>query len=219
MSDPGPLWRARRPGRSVALTFDDGPAGATTEALLDGLAERRVPAVFCVVGSRVATPGGGRTLRRTVAEGHLLGNHGWSYADLGGWPAARVRGDLVATQAAIADAVGLPVRVPYFRAANGSWGRSAAVARDLGLAPLDVRNTIDDWRTQDPATLRANLRRAVRPGELLLAHDGGGDRRATVAAVLAVVDELLAKGWSFSLPEDPAADAGPLTSPGCRGRP
>lgn len=219
MSDPGPLWRARRPGRSLALTFDDGPAGATTEALLDGLRARGVPATFCVVGSRVAAPGGGDVVRRIVAEGHLLGNHGWSYDDLGGWPAARVRADLVATGAAIADAVGLAVRVPYFRAANGSWGASIPVARDLGMAPLAVRNTIDDWRTQDARTLRDNLRRAVRPGELLLVHDGGGDRRGTVAAVLALVDELQAEGWAFTLPDEAPEVAASVTSRGCPERP
>lgn len=120
------------------------------------------------------------------------------------WAAGRRRGvaaDLTATLEVIRKAAGDPaVPVPWFRAPNGNWGVSAAVAVRLGMRPLGVVNTIDDWRTQDVPTLVGNLRRAVRPGELLLAHDGGGDRWGTVTAVEQVVDELLARGWSFSLP-------------------
>ena len=80
--------------------------------------------------------------------------------------------------------VGRPAApVPWFRAPNGSWGCSARVAAELGLQPLGVTGTIDDWRTQDVPTLVANLRRAIRPGGLVLAHDGGGDRWGTVQAL------------------------------------
>jgi endo-1,4-beta-xylanase len=47
------------------------------------------------------------------------------------------------------------------------------------------------------------LRRALVPGGLLLVHDGGGDRRGTVAAVRQVLAEALEEGWRFTLPEHP----------------
>jgi len=189
------------PGRTVALTFDDGPNGATTHALLDLLAARGIPAVFCLVGQNVLAGDGPVLVRRMLAEGHDLGNHTMTYADLGRWGSRRVSADLTATRDAIRRAAGDPAApVPWFRAPNGSWGLSAPVAVRLGMQPLGVVNTIDDWRTQDVPTLVGNLRRAVRPGELLLAHDGGGDRWGTVAAVERVLDELIAQGWGFSLP-------------------
>jgi hypothetical protein len=67
---------------------------------------------------------------------------------------------------------------------------------------FSVTNTIDDWITQDEQQLVANLRAAIRPGELLLAHDGGGNREATVDAVSQVVLERLAEGWNFTRPLD-----------------
>ena len=79
-------------GRVAALTFDDGPNGAATTALLDLLREHRVRATFCVVGQQVRAPGGAEVLRRTVADGHLLAAHGMSYADLGAWPRDAGRG-------------------------------------------------------------------------------------------------------------------------------
>lgn len=161
--------------------------------------------MFCVVGANVREGDGAAVLRRTVREGHVLANHGMTFDDMGDWGPARVEADLRATLAVIREAVG-DVEVPWFRAPNGSWGRTAEVAARLGMRPLGVVGTIDDWRTQDVPTLVSNLRAAVTPGGLLLAHDGGGDRHGTVVAVRRVVDDLLADGWSFVLP-DPRAEA------------
>jgi endo-1,4-beta-xylanase len=61
-------------------------------------------------------------------------------------------------------------------------------------------NTIGDWLTQDEAVLTARLREVMRPGEIVLVHDGGGDRAGSVAAVRAVVAEHLAAGGRFALP-------------------
>jgi len=204
---PDPVLTASGRGRVAALTVDDGPDAAATAALLDLLGEHGVQATFCVVGQAVTAPGGAALLRRTVAEGHLLAAHAMSYADLGTWEPRRVEADLVSTLAVLRQALGDPTApVPWFRAPNGSWGCSARVAVGLGLQPLGVTGTIDDWRTQDVPTLVANLRTAIRPGGLLLAHDGGGDRRGTVQALSTVLPEWLADGWHFTRPAHPDLD-------------
>ena len=200
MTDASQVTAAQGSGLVAALTFDDGPNPGETDELLDVLAEARVTAVFCVIGANIQAPGGADVLRRTVAAGHVLANHTTSYADMGDWPAERVRADLVANLAIIRDAVG-DVPVPYFRAPNGSWGLTAAVAAELGMRPLGLGNVIFDWETQDEPTLVANLRAAITPGAVVLAHDGGGDRWSTVRAVRRVVGEKLADGWTFTLPE------------------
>jgi len=136
-----------------------------------------------------------------VAEGHLLANHTTSFADMGDWSRDAIRADLEANLAIIQGALGDPgAAVPYFRAPNGSWGDTEEVAAELGMESLAVINTIDDWQTQDVDQLVGNLRDAIRPGELVLAHDGGGDREATVDAVITVVTERLHEGWAFTLP-------------------
>ena len=81
------------------------------------------------------------------------------------------------------------------------------MAVELGLQPLGVAGTIDDWRTQDVGTLEANLRAAIRPGGLVLAHDGGGDRRGTVQALRTVLPQWLGAGWRFTRPAHPDLDA------------
>ncbi len=194
---------ARAPALVAALTFDDGPNPGETDDLLDFLRDAGITAVFCVIGANVLAPGGADVLRRIVAEGHVLASHTTSYADMGDWPAERVRTDLVANLAILREAVG-EVPVPYFRAPNGSWGVTAEVAAELGMARLDLGNVIHDWETQDEATLVANLRAAITPGAVVLAHDGGGERWGTVRAVRQVVSERLAEGWTFTLPTFPA---------------
>ena len=204
---PEPVLTASGSGLVAAVTVDDGPDRVATAALLDLLAEHGVPATFCVVGQQVLAPGGAALLRRTVAEGHLVAAHAMGYADLGAWGPRRVRDDLARTVAVIRQALGDPTApVPWFRAPNGSWGCSAGVAVELGLQPLGVTGTIDDWRTQDVPTLVANLRAAIRPGGLVLVHDGGGDRLGTVQALRTVLPEWLADGWHFTRPAHPDLD-------------
>lgn len=196
-----PERRAQGEGRVCALTFDDGPNGAHTERLLDGLRERDIAAVFAVVGQQIGAPGGADVLRRIVEEGHVLCNHSTSFADMGDWDADAVRADMLANLEIIRSALGDPyARVPFWRAPNGSWGVTAEVAVSLGIQPLDVVHHIEDWVEQDPDVLADRLRAEMTPGELVLVHDGGGDRAGTVTATLRVVDEKLAQGWRFTLP-------------------
>ncbi|MDN4478832.1 polysaccharide deacetylase family protein [Demequina lignilytica] len=209
-----PVSRAARGGLDAsvpiaALTFDDGPNGADTLRLLDHLRERRIRAVFAVIGENILAPGGGdlpsgaEVLRRIVADGHVLCNHGMSDTDMGEWDALTVRDDLLKVLDVIEQAAGDAVPVPYWRAPRGSWGVTAPVATRLGMQPLAVTGTIGDWEEQDPAVLASRLRVAMEPGAVVLAHDGGGDRAGTIDAVIEVVDERLADGWRFVLPEMP----------------
>lgn len=214
-----PVRAAQGEGNVAALTFDDGPNGETTAALLDYLDENDLPAVFCVIGQNIQAPGGAELLRRMVASGHVLCNHTTSYADMGAWSSADIRADLIENLRIIREALGDPdAPVPFFRAPNGNWGATPAVAVALGMQPLAVVNTISDWSESDPATLTENLRAAMKPGELVLIHDGGGDRSASVHATRTVVGERLAAGWRFTLPVGVSAaraDAGnPTPHPG-----
>ncbi|WP_105033178.1 endo-1,4-beta-xylanase [Arthrobacter ruber] len=198
-----PLATARGTGNVVALTFDDGPNPGETAAVLDLLKSRGITATFCVIGQNVQADGGADLLRRIVAEGHTLCNHGTSYADMGSWTQAQVEADLKENLRIIRAAAGDPMlQVPYFRAPNGSWGITGEVAAALGMQPLGLGNVIFDWDGNDlgEATLTENLRTAFTPGAVVLAHDGGGDRTATVRAVTTVVTEKLAEGWTFTLP-------------------
>ena len=205
-----PVNAARGTGKVAALTFDDGPNGATTLELLDFLKDHGIQAVFCVIGQNIQAEGGAEVLRRIVADGHTLCNHSTDYEPMGGLSHAQVEAKLKANLAIIRDALDDPqAPVPYFRAPNGDWGVTGEVAAALGMQPLGLGNVLADWGTNefdwnDPQPsvekLEELLRAAVQPGAVVLVHDGGGPRENGVQAVKNVVPELLEDGWTFTLP-------------------
>lgn len=186
---------------TVALTFDDGPSATYTPQVLDVLAEHRVRATFCLVGSQAQRfPA---LVRRIVAEGHALCNHSMNHDNLSTWTDERIRADLAGTtqiiQAAAPDA---PVR--YFRAPYGSWGRSAAVAAQLGMVRLGWTVDPRDWSRPGVDAIVQAVRTQLRPGGIVLMHDAGGDRSQTVQALDLLLPQLRDEGWMFTFPPAPA---------------
>ncbi|GIJ79722.1 Polysaccharide deacetylase [Micromonospora phaseoli] len=165
----------------VALTFDDGPDPAWTPQLLDRLKAAKVTATFCVVGTQVRKYPG--LLRRIVREGHQLCNHSWHHdLDLARRPVAEIRADLVRTDKEIRRAVP-DAEVPFYRQPGGRWTAEVVkVAKQLGMRSLHWTVDPKDWAKPTAATIQKRVKRAARPGAVVLLHDGGGNRAATLAA-------------------------------------
>jgi peptidoglycan/xylan/chitin deacetylase (PgdA/CDA1 family) len=186
---------AGRDSRELALTFDDGPNGETTERLLDLLARRGVRATFFLVGRYVvAQPG---LARRIVDEGHAVGNHTMTHPRLLGLGAAATRAEISDCGKAIADATGVEARMfrPPF---GGRWPHTLRVAREMGLTPVMWNAMGMDWRVTDAEVIAGRLlrgmerNRASGRGTNFLLHDGshrgmGADREGTVGAVERVI--------------------------------
>lgn len=110
----GQTAAALPPKGYLALTFDDGPWPKTTEALLDGLAQRGVKATFFLVGEQVADHQD--TVRRMADEGHQIGLHTWHHVSLQGMTREEIAAQLGKTQQTIQAVVGpeeLMLRPPY----------------------------------------------------------------------------------------------------------
>ncbi|MBO3089381.1 polysaccharide deacetylase family protein [Cellulomonas dongxiuzhuiae] len=183
--------------RTVALTFDDGPNPPDTVELLDLLAREQVPAVFCLVGVQVAAHPD--LVRRIVDDGHVLANHSWRHDDLAQLSPDAVRADLQRTLDAI-HAVVPDAPVPFFRAPFGHYGQAIVVAAELGMRTLDWQLAVEDWDPAPPADVLVERLGGIEPGGVVLLHDGGGDRSATVEAVRRVIPRLRADGWTFTVP-------------------
>ena len=185
--------------RVAALTFDDGPNPEATPRILDALAERRTVATFFLLGRHVERwP---ELARRVVAEGHVVGNHGWYHRKLHTQSPASVRQDLELGTAAIMGATG--VRPGVFRAPHGfraPW--VSAIARSLGQRTIGW--SLGVWDSARPG-VDAIVQRTVdgaRPGSILLLHDGdgydaAGDRTQTAAAVPRIIDALASRHYRF----------------------
>ena len=173
--------------REVALTFDDGPDGRSTPALLDLLKAENIPATFFCIGKRVAAE---RELTRRIAqEGHLLANHTYHHRNLTNcFGPKRLREELQLTQAAIAAATGTaPI---YFRPPMGlSNPFTFYIARKLGLQVLGWTIRSLDTRITEPERIVQRVTQRLTPGAIILLHDGN----IPTERLLPTVKLLLAK--------------------------
>jgi len=178
----------------VYLTFDDGPAPAWTPRVLELLARYRARATFFVLGrSAAAHP---ELVRQEFVAGHGVGNHTWSHRRLTGLRGAQLAAEVSATSAAIQRITGAPVRClrPPFAAVDAA---SADRVRALGLRLVLWDVDPDDWLRPGARTIAGRVLGRVRSGDVVLMHDGGGDRSQTMAALEQVLATLSARGFRF----------------------
>ncbi|NEE01346.1 polysaccharide deacetylase family protein [Phytoactinopolyspora halotolerans] len=189
------------PGGSspVTLTFDDGPHPTYTPQILDMLAAHEAKAVFCVVGEQVRRHP--ELVRRVVDEGHALCNHSYSHdAELKTRSVETIEQEISDTAAAIAEAAP-DADVAFFRQpAMYVTPEVAPVVEDAGLTVLDWTLDTRDWKRPDASTIVADILDQVQPGDVILLHDGGGDRSNTVKALAQVLIALRAAGYEPVLP-------------------
>lgn len=182
------------PSDAIALTIDDGPHPVWTPKILKLLDKHQIPALFCMIGNQVL---GHENVARMVADsGHQLANHTWSHPlNLGDKAASVARHEIRRAQAKINKTTGQTPKL--FRSPGGDW--SPQLLKDVakaGLLPLDWSNDPRDWARPGVASIKQRML-AATPGQILLCHDGGGDRSQTYAALSAVLPELKARGLRF----------------------
>jgi cellulose synthase/poly-beta-1,6-N-acetylglucosamine synthase-like glycosyltransferase/peptidoglycan/xylan/chitin deacetylase (PgdA/CDA1 family) len=185
-----------RPG-TVALTFDDGPDPRWTPRILDILREYGAHATFFVIGSQsVKHP---ELLARMHAEGHEIGNHTYTHPiALEQAPEWRFSLELSATQRVTEAATGhsaILFRYPYMTSlADPQHSDQKAINRaaSFGYQLVGQASDTSDWAR--PGTGEIVARALANPdGQVILLHDGGGDRSQTVAALPAILNDLRAR--------------------------
>jgi cellulose synthase/poly-beta-1,6-N-acetylglucosamine synthase-like glycosyltransferase/peptidoglycan/xylan/chitin deacetylase (PgdA/CDA1 family) len=195
------------PGK-IALTFDDGPDPRWTPKILDILKEKGVHATFFIIGENgAASP---RLVQRILAEGHDLGNHTFTHPNLGDTPDSVAGVELNATQRLIEALTGRSTRLfrpPYFGDAEPTSAEEIAPmqeAEKMGYLTVGLKVDPDDWQKPTPEQIIERVvAQATDPdlekrGQVVLLHDSGGDRTATVAALPKLIDTLRAKGFDFA---------------------
>ncbi|WP_436771982.1 polysaccharide deacetylase family protein [Yinghuangia sp. YIM S09857] len=186
-------------GRTVALTFDDGPSTEWTPQVLDLLDHYDAKATFCVVGEQAREHPD--LLRTIVAKGHQLCDHSETHDErIARLPEAALKSQITLARDAILAAVP-GVRIPWFRSPGGSWTATVrGTAASFGMKPLDWSVDSRDWERGGVDRIVATVKRELRPGGVVLMHDAGGNRAQTVAALKKLLPWLVAQGYSFDFP-------------------
>ena len=176
--------------KRIALTFDDGPDGRYTPELLDGLKKRNVRATFFVIGENIEAGDNRAILKRMHEEGHEIGNHTYTHADLGSLSDEKAKEEIEKTGKLIREVTGEEpelLRPPY--------GRLSGTLENE-LPALCVRWTIDplDWKTDNAEEIVRKVVGEAEEDDIILLHDC---YQSSVDAALRIVDLLAEEGYEF----------------------
>lgn len=182
-------WSPASGDKTVYLTFDDGP-GPNTADVLDVLKENDVKATFFIIGKMIRTREA--DLQRVYDEGHVTGNHTWDHANLAQMGKVQVDRQLNRSAREIGSRMGPCMRPPYGALDN----EARALSVSYGMTPVLWSRDTNDWNKASESAI-ANVLKGIQPGDVVLMHDGGGDRTNTVKALREVLPKLKAKGYTF----------------------
>ncbi len=200
----GAIWRIPTSEKVVALTYDDGPNPPHTADLLQMLDQHDVQATFFVKGRNVeAYP---EQLTAVAVAGHEVGNHSFHHRLMIGVGREAMRNEVELANRAIEKVLGYsPV---LFRPPWGAQGIGLKRALDeLGMTSIIMSDSGTDWEITDPQLIASAVLETVKPGSIILLHDGHGDvdepgqqhsRAATVAATGIIIESLRARGYRFA---------------------
>jgi cellulose synthase/poly-beta-1,6-N-acetylglucosamine synthase-like glycosyltransferase/peptidoglycan/xylan/chitin deacetylase (PgdA/CDA1 family)/spore germination protein YaaH len=196
----------------VALSFDDGPDPKWTPRILDILKNRGVKGTFMLIGAEAAE--NVSLMQRLVREGNEIGNHTYTHPDISEISTRQLDLELKLTERLFASKLGLQplyFRPPYdIDEEPDTDDQAAPIVRIQQAGFIIIGSKIDtnDWN-EHPRKSPAEITQSVlaqletmktKPqfrGSVILLHDGGGDRSATVAALPMLIDALRAHGYTI----------------------
>lgn len=198
------IGRGSKREHTLYLTFDDGPRPGVTDSILETLDRERVPAAFFLVGAAVRLHP--RLARKVATAGHEIGNHTRNHRKLHRLGPAAVKAELTGGHKDIVEITGEIPRA--FRAPHGY--RNPFVTRVANkLRYRTVSWTYGVWDSDRPAPeeIRRRVRVKLKPGAIILLHDGDGydpagtsergDRSNTAAALPGIIADAHDAGYEF----------------------
>jgi peptidoglycan-N-acetylglucosamine deacetylase len=183
--------------RRVALSFDDGPDPEVTPAVLDVLAAHGAHASFFVIGQSLAAQPA--LAQRMLAEGHELCNHSWRHSRWQNfWGVRALREEITRAEHAIGAFTGSVSRLLYRSPIGLKCPSLAKAAQQRGVRMIAWSLHSRDTRLRDPQRIAARVLSRIRPGDIVLMHDGhdlpGRHRPACGQAVALILAGLRGKG-------------------------
>ena len=196
----------------LALSFDDGPDAVWTPKILDILKQYNVKGAFMVIGEEAQKNIG--LLQRYVREGHEIGNHTFTHPDISEISQRQLELELNWTERLFAAETGIQplyFRPPYSIDQEPDTNDEAAPAyriQQMGYTIIGDKIDTDDWSEhprKSPQQITDSVLQQLEEmktrtwmrGSIILLHDGGGDRSATVSALPVLITTLRAKGYEF----------------------
>ncbi len=192
--------------KQVILTFDDGPDPEYTPQILDILKKEKVPAAFFVVGMEAENnlP----LLKRIYNEGHEIGNHTFTHPNIAAVSTDRASAEMESTRLLIEAIIGrstILFRAPYNADAEPTTEaelRPVSLSKEKNYYAIGESIDPNDWEngvTADSIYERTIKQYEANPEKgIILFHDAGGNRQATVDALPRIIHYFKNKGVQFT---------------------
>ncbi|MDT8902397.1 polysaccharide deacetylase family protein [Anaeroselena agilis] len=184
-------WHGPADKRQVAITFDDGPHPEYTPQILAILDRHHAKATFFMVGEMARRYP--EVARQVADRGNEVADHTMTHPEAPRSDGRTLRREVQEAARLIETVSG--GKPHYFRPPYGYFDVAYFRAcRDAGLDVVLWSVVPRDWEQPPAEILARRVAAEIRPGSVILLHDGGGDRRQTVKALPAIIDAIRAKG-------------------------
>src|SRR6266700_3919464 len=210
LPEPYRVGRYGASANQVVITFDDGPDSQWTPKILDILKKEHATATFFLIGSQADKFSS--ITSRIFDEGHEIGNHTFFHPDISELSDRFVRLELNVTERLFASRLRIRTvlfRPPYSVDAEPDTEdevRPLEISESMGYLAIGDKIDPNDWR-ENPHRSAEQIAQSVLDnlppcipakrltcGNIILLHDGGGDRRETVRALPLIIEGIRAKG-------------------------
>ena len=215
-------YRVGRYGYSpnkIALTFDDGPDPEWTPKILDVLKAKNATATFFLIGIQTDKFSG--IAKRIYDDGNTIGNHTFTHPDVTNMSTPMMKAELNLTERLFASLIGVRttlMRPPYAideEPDTADQVRPLEIPQEMGYITVGNRIDPNDWNVDDPGEAHGKRTAEeissyvlahlppcrvdnLRCGNIVLLHDGGGDRSETVRALPMIIDGIRAHGFEVA---------------------
>lgn len=180
--------------RYVAITFDDGPDPVYTPVILDLLRQNHIKATFFLIG--LHSEWYPDLVKRIKSEGHEIGNHSYLHKSYLNKCDQYVIDDIQKTNNLLTSLTG--IRPTLLRPPFGEYNeQTLQIANQEHLLVVKWSINSMDWERPAAYVMDKQVLGHLKPGQIILYHDGGGRRKETVRAVANFIKTAKSNGYQF----------------------
>lgn len=184
--DPTPIYRGNPSKPMASIMINVAWGNEYLPSILETLKKNNVKATFFLDGSW--TKKYPEEAKKIAAEGHEIGNHGYTHPDMSQLSQSRIQQEITQTNEEIFKATG--IKPTLFAPPSGDYNQQVVnIASRYKMKTILWSADTVDWKKPDPEVWLANVRSKLGNGVLILMHPTA----STVAALPTLIKEIKQK--------------------------